>query len=111
MGKYNDHNKVVPVASFPATPSQAYTLQPVIKFYVGTGSYLPGTAVNVTQIGSIGTIDFTKALSGQTEATITHKEDGTYSDPTFSWPPHHSGEPRTTLHNNSSEPLAIKERA
>ena len=86
MGKYDANQKIVPVASFPALPSQQYTLQPVVEFYVGTGSYQPGAAVNVTDIGEIGTIDFTQAQSGQTVATVTHLDTLKYSDPTFSFP-------------------------
>lgn len=51
MGKYDENNNIVSVASFPAEPNQQYTLQPVVTFFIGTGSYKPGTAVNVTQIG------------------------------------------------------------
>ena len=86
MGKYNENQDVVPVATFPALPSQSYTLQPGVQFYVGTGSYQPGKAVNITDIGQIANIDFNEALSGQTIATITHLEDLTYSRPTFSFP-------------------------
>ena len=114
MGKFDQKQKnAVPVATFPALPFQNYILQPVVKFYVATGSYVPGETVNLSDIGDIGTIDFTTALSRQTMATITQLSDGTYSNPTFSYPPHYSGEPRTlsqALIEEAPKSLAVPER-
>ncbi|CAG9938560.1 unnamed protein product [Clonostachys rosea f. rosea IK726] len=85
-GKYNDKNQVVPVAVWRAKPFQKYDLTPVIKYYVSTGNYKPGTTVDITTLGAVSEIDFTKAKPGQVIATVTHNSDGTYSDPTFSYP-------------------------
>ncbi|UNI18018.1 hypothetical protein JDV02_004319 [Purpureocillium takamizusanense] len=87
FGKQNSKGDVVPVAVWRGFPGLQYVLTPQVTYYVGTGDYSPGTAVDITTIGTISTIDFTKALSGQTIATITHNKDGTYSGPVFDYPP------------------------
>lgn len=63
-----------------------YDLTPNVIYYIGTGDYKAGTAVDVTTLGAISTIDFTKAKPGQTNAAVTQNNDGTWSDPTFSYP-------------------------
>jgi hypothetical protein len=85
-GKYNDKNEVVPVAVWQAKPSQKYDLTPVVKYYVSTGDYKAGTAVDITTLGAVSEIDFTKAPPGAVIATVTHNSDGTYSGPNFSYP-------------------------
>ncbi|KAL3962832.1 hypothetical protein ACCO45_004355 [Purpureocillium lilacinum] len=85
-GKLNGKGDVVPVAVWRAKPSLNYDLTPKVTYYVGTGDYAAGTAVDITSIGVVSTIDFTTAKPGQTVATITHNVDGTYTDPVFSYP-------------------------
>ncbi|EFY85355.1 hypothetical protein MAC_08604 [Metarhizium acridum CQMa 102] len=85
-GKFNDRGEVVPVAVWRALPNETYQLTPKVTYYVGTGSYAAGTAVDITQIGALAEIDFTNALPGQVIATVTHNRDGTYSAPEFSYP-------------------------
>ncbi|PKX95972.1 uncharacterized protein P174DRAFT_419867 [Aspergillus novofumigatus IBT 16806] len=86
FGKLNQKGEVVPVAVWRASPSEKYILTPKVTYYVSTGDYKAGETVDVTQIGAISTVDFTTAKPGQTVATITHKEDGSYSEPEFSFP-------------------------
>lgn len=85
-GKLNEKSEVVPVAVWRARGNQTYILTPQVTYYVGTGDYSAGTAVDITTIGAVATVNFTKARPGQTIATITHNNDGTYSDPVFSYP-------------------------
>jgi hypothetical protein len=59
---------------------------PVLKYFVSTGDFQSGDAVDITTLGVVSTIDFTTAKPGQTIATITQNSDGTYSPPVFSYP-------------------------
>ncbi|POR38654.1 Uncharacterized protein TPAR_01147 [Tolypocladium paradoxum] len=93
FGKYNDKLDVVPVAVWRAKPGKKYDLTPQVTYYVGTGDFKPGTAVDITTIGAIAKIDFTKAKPGQTNATVTQHNNGTWSDPTFSYP--NKGKPQS----------------
>jgi hypothetical protein len=86
-------------------PNQEYILQPVVVFYVGTGKYEQGTAANITQIGQIATIDFTKAHSGQTIATIIHKDNKTFSNPVLSYRPDKNGDPRLPDEDEDSKSI------
>ncbi|GIK01901.1 hypothetical protein Aspvir_005942 [Aspergillus viridinutans] len=86
FGKLNQKEEVVPVAVWRAEPGEKYILTPKVTYYVSTGDYRAGETVDVTQIGEISTIDFTTAKPGQTIATITHNDDGSYSKPEFSYP-------------------------
>ncbi|KAM3551333.1 hypothetical protein ARSEF4850_007926 [Beauveria asiatica] len=45
-----------------------------------------GTTVDITTIGQIAKVDFTKAHSGQTVAIVTHNPDRTYKVE-FEYPP------------------------
>ncbi|KAF4211386.1 hypothetical protein CNMCM8980_002232 [Aspergillus fumigatiaffinis] len=86
FGKLNQKEEVVPVAVWRAEPGEKYILTPKVTYYVSTGDYKAGETVDVTQIGEVSTIDFTKAKPGQTVATITHNDDGSYSNPEFGYP-------------------------
>ncbi|KFZ13843.1 hypothetical protein V502_06413 [Pseudogymnoascus sp. VKM F-4520 (FW-2644)] len=57
---------VVPVASVSAAPNQKYYFNPVARWYIGTGTYTPGTVVNITDIGNIQECDFTYSQLPQT---------------------------------------------
>lgn len=71
----------MPVATWGTKPSEDYEVAPVEKFYVSTGDYEEGNAVDVTQLGASVTIDFTG--STYTVATTTLQDDGTYTTPTY----------------------------
>ncbi|EAW15641.1 uncharacterized protein NFIA_049820 [Aspergillus fischeri NRRL 181] len=70
----------------PHPPKNTYSLRKSPIMSAQVINYKAGETVDVTQIGAISTIDFTTAKPGQTVATITHKEDGSYSKPEFSYP-------------------------
>lgn len=94
---------MVPVLSWSADSGSTYKVTPVVTFYVSTGDYQRGDAVDVTTLGTIGSIDFTTALPGQTVATITQNVDNTYSDPTFDYPTKKEleGHDRNLLHTKA----------
>jgi hypothetical protein len=77
-----DSSNIVPVATFPVKPDLQYTVAPVTKYYVSTGSYEQGEIIDVTTLGEIATIDFTGI--NYTTATVVHNDDGTYSLPAWS---------------------------
>lgn len=52
---------------------------PNVTYYVSTGDYDVGTAVDLSESPPFAMIDFTKARSGQTMAAVTHNNDGTLS--------------------------------
>jgi len=81
LGRKKDDG-VVPVAVWAATPTQTYEVAPVEKFFISTGTYSEGDAVDVSSLGATVTIDFTG--SSNTVATTTLKDDGTYDTPTYS---------------------------
>ncbi|PTB34861.1 uncharacterized protein TrAFT101_002297 [Trichoderma asperellum] len=109
-GKYNNQNQVVPVAVWRAQPNKIYELTPVVKYYVATGDYSPGTTVDITTLSAVSEIDFTKAKPGQTIATITHNSNGTFSPPVFSYPakPKPLGRMKNWAEMGKAEPPAIK---
>ena len=78
---------MVSVASWTAKLTTIYEFTSEVIFYVSTDIYSPGTAVDLTTLGAIATIDFTTAKSGQTWATVAHNEDGIYGGPVFDYPP------------------------
>lgn len=61
MGRQNTHNSsnIVPVEVWTAKPSQKYEVALVQRFFVSTGTYTEGSAVNVADLGQIVTFDFT----------------------------------------------------
>ncbi|PGH23926.1 hypothetical protein AJ80_01988 [Polytolypa hystricis UAMH7299] len=73
---------VIPVAVWSADPSEDYEIAPVEKFFVSTGNYREGDAVNVSELGKTVTFDFTG--TAHTAATTTFQDDGTYTSPTYS---------------------------
>lgn len=105
MGRYgSDGQTVVPVASYPALPNQKYIVEPVVTYYVATGSYTPGTVVHLTDVGAYATIDFTQATGGETIATITQNDSLTFDGPVFSFPIKADGTPRLpTAHKGKAE--------
>ena len=83
MGKYNNKGKIVPVVSWQAKPTMNYTVTPITKFWVATGTFEDGLVVDKTIFGAMREIDFTGANGNM--ATVTHLDDGTYTEPEFSW--------------------------
>lgn len=60
-----------------ANPNSNTDCQPILKFYVQTGSYTPGTVMNFTQSSTTAALcDFT---GGYTIANVTLNNDGTWS--------------------------------
>jgi hypothetical protein len=68
-----------------AEPLKTYEITPLVSFYISTGDYTEGTVVDKRTLGSVCDIDYSQALPGQTVATITNNNDGTYSTPVFSY--------------------------
>ena len=51
----------VPVATFAGSPNVTYNIQPVIKFWIAEGSYVPGTIINYQSASTVACgIDFTQ---------------------------------------------------
>lgn len=64
-----------PVATFSATPNDTYNITPVVKFYIGDGSYTPGQVIDVSVSSTAyATIDFTG--KAQSTATVIQGENG-----------------------------------
>ncbi len=60
-----------------AQPNQNIDCQPILKFYVATGSYTPGTVMNFTQSSATaGLCDFT---GGYGQANVSLNQDGTWT--------------------------------
>ncbi|PKX92865.1 uncharacterized protein P174DRAFT_461362 [Aspergillus novofumigatus IBT 16806] len=68
---------IIPVATVPASPNYDFYFQPIVKYYIGTGDYEPGTVVNITEIGPVLEVDFTQ-LPGTT-AVYTQGRDNNYT--------------------------------
>ena len=81
LGRQSEDD-IVPVAVWGAKPNEDYEIAPVEKFFVSTGDYNAGDAVDVAELGATVTFDFTGTT--HTVATTTFKDDGTYADPTYS---------------------------
>jgi len=73
---------VVPVAVWGAEPTTDYEIAPVEEFFVSTGNYNEGDAVDYSMLGPMVTINFTGRV--ETIATTTLQDDGTYTDPIYS---------------------------
>ncbi|MDY8109887.1 hypothetical protein U0C82_12130 [Fulvimarina sp. 2208YS6-2-32] len=59
-----------------ASPDTFVDCQPILKFYVATGTYTPGTVMNFTQASLHAALcDFT---GGKTEINVTLNNDGTW---------------------------------
>jgi len=77
----------VPVAVWPATPGDTFTIIPNVTYYIGTGSTAQGTCYKLASIGRVCTIDFEQAPSpNYTLATIELEETGAWTGPVFSVP-------------------------
>jgi hypothetical protein len=70
-------------ACWQAAPSTTYTVTPVVKFYIATGSFTAGEAVHIKAIGAKQTIDFTEE-GNKTYASFSMNADGTYTDVHYS---------------------------
>jgi len=73
----NDPTTIIPVATFAAHPALQYYVTPVVKYYICTGTYVPGQIIDVTAIGVTASVDFTG--SPYRTATFTHQSNGTYT--------------------------------
>ena len=82
---------VVPVTCWEALPSQTYTCFPAATYYVSTGNYSPGMAVDVKDFGRTALVDFQKL--GTTAAMVTQNANGTYTVQRYGKPvrPPHAG--------------------
>ncbi|KAK3372289.1 hypothetical protein B0H63DRAFT_550779 [Podospora didyma] len=77
LGGLSMSGKVVPMATFLASPSTTYNIYPVVKYYIATGSYAPGEIISVQSIGLTQLVDFTG--STYNSMTYIHDNNGTYS--------------------------------
>lgn len=77
-GKTAD-GEILPIATFQPTPQNTYQITPLVTYYVATGSYTPGTIMNVTALGNPGTIDFTGQTSSNAVANYEDTGDWTIS--------------------------------
>lgn len=71
-----DPGSIIPVASIVAKPSNEYILYPKAIYYICTGSYQPGTIVDIKTIGRKLKVDFTGAEL--THVTYTQTSNGDY---------------------------------
>ncbi|CAN7377978.1 hypothetical protein [Duganella sp. LjRoot269] len=60
-----------------AQPNQYVDCQPIMKFYVATGSYTPGTVVNFTSASNVSVV--CDATDGSTTFQVSYNRDGTWS--------------------------------
>ena len=58
-------------------PNQNTDVQPIVKFYINTGSYTPGTVVNFTQ--SSANAALCDATDGTLNFKVTYEADGTWT--------------------------------
>lgn len=68
--------EVVPVAVWQAKPNQQYQITPKRTYYISTGKYKAGRIVNVAELGTIATIDFTGRK--ETRATVEFTNELSY---------------------------------
>ncbi|KAL8786228.1 MAG: hypothetical protein Q9213_002917 [Squamulea squamosa] len=71
-----DQEDVVPVAVWQAKPNQQYQITPKRIYYISTGRYNAGRIVNVAELGTTATIDFTGRK--ETVATLVFNNDLSY---------------------------------
>lgn len=68
---------ITPVATIPANPNSNFYFQPIVKYYIGTGTYEAGTVVNITEIGPVLSVDFTQ--TPETTAIYTQGSNNEYT--------------------------------
>lgn len=73
----NDDEEVLLSNFISGEPSKNTDVQPIVKFYVNTGSYKPGTVVNFTT--SSATAALCDATRGQLLFHVTYEQDGTWT--------------------------------
>ncbi|PWI64061.1 hypothetical protein PCL_00022 [Purpureocillium lilacinum] len=79
LGGSNVLAKIIDVPS-PHGNAKYDVTDPNVMYYVSTGDYEVGTAVDLSESPPFAMIDFTKAKTGQTmAAAVTHNKDGTFS--------------------------------
>jgi hypothetical protein len=71
----NDDTDIVPTATFAAHPGELYTIWPKVKYYVSTGSFTPGTVIDVQAIGQTLEVDFETGLP---DRTYIHNANGLF---------------------------------
>ncbi|KAB8748982.1 hypothetical protein FH972_026533 [Carpinus fangiana] len=83
-GAKDETGKVIPIQTWPAKGGQSVVMYPVVKFFIATGSSLPGTGVKANSLGDVLQIDFTTA--NLKEANFIYNSNGGYkadgTDPT-----------------------------
>jgi hypothetical protein len=77
LGGKDMTGKVVPVSTIPAVSSSTFTIFPLVKFYISTGSFSEGEIINVRQVGKTQLVDFTELQTS--EITLVHNSDGSYT--------------------------------
>ncbi|GAB1316071.1 hypothetical protein MFIFM68171_06281 [Madurella fahalii] len=77
LGGMNMAGKVVPMATFTATPSTTFNIFPVVKYYIATGTYTPGQIINLQAIGVTQLVDFTNTT--YSSVTYIHNNSGQYT--------------------------------
>lgn len=68
---------IIPLFTFVACPGHTFHLAPVIKYYIGTGSYSEGEIIDIDDIGPSMLVDFTG--NNPKNAVLIHRPNGTYS--------------------------------
>ena len=67
---------IAPAAIWSAEPNQQYVVEPKQTYYISTGDYEEGNILDVEQLGSIATIDFTAKATPNAQVMFT--EDMTF---------------------------------
>ncbi|KAJ3545789.1 hypothetical protein NM208_g2337 [Fusarium decemcellulare] len=67
---------IVPVATIAALPSSSFTIWPHNKWFIGTGSFEPGTIIDIANVGVTQPVDFETGLPKQ---SFTNNPNGTYT--------------------------------
>lgn len=76
LGGESGDGDVVPMFTTTAHPGQIYHMKPVVKYYIGTGSYVEGEIIDIEDIGTIQLVDFTG--NNPKNVVLTHCADGCY---------------------------------
>ncbi|KAK5422733.1 hypothetical protein LTR06_000992 [Exophiala xenobiotica] len=71
----NDDTDILPTATFMAHPGEQYTIWPKVLYYVTTGTFTPGTVIDVQAVGQVLPVDFETGLP---DRTFIHTANGTF---------------------------------
>lgn len=68
---------IIPIFTYVAHPSHTFHVVPLIKYYIGTGSYPEGEIIDIDDIGLSMLVDFIG--NNPKNVVLIHRPNGTYS--------------------------------